>query len=71
MTMLMILAFLIDQVRQLCCVVYQKARKHIGALFVLFEKIRVMITIGIWYCWEKLERFIGDPASRAPLSNTG
>ena len=37
MTMLMMLAFLIDQVQQLCCTVYQKARKHVGTLRGLFE----------------------------------
>ncbi len=30
MTMLMMLAFLIDQVQQLCCKVYQDARKKAG-----------------------------------------
>ena len=31
--MLMMLAFLIDQVQQLSCKVYQKARKHISIWF--------------------------------------
>ena len=30
MTMPMMLAFLIDQVQQLCCKVYQKARQHVN-----------------------------------------
>ena len=36
MTMLMLLAFLIDQVQQLCCKVYQKARKQAGTFSELF-----------------------------------
>jgi len=35
MTMLMMLSFLIDQVQQLCCKAYQKARKHVGRLSTL------------------------------------
>jgi hypothetical protein len=37
MTMLMMLAFLIDQVQQLCCKVYQKARQHLGTLGRFFN----------------------------------
>ena len=66
MTMLMMLAFLIDQVQQLCCQVYQKARKHVGTLRGLFEKVRNRIDIGIWESWQHLYTFIGDPSSRPP-----
>ena len=66
MTMLMMLAFLIDQVRQICCVKYQKARSHSGPLYALFEKTRVLIEIFIWDNWEALESFIGNPELRAP-----
>ena len=55
MTMLMMLAFLIDQVQQLCCKVYQKARKHIGTLWRFFEKIRNRIDIAVWDNWEPIE----------------
>ena len=65
MTMLMMLAFLVNQVQQLCCVVYQKARKHVGALSALFEEVRVLIKFGAWDCWSSLYRFIGDPQGRA------
>ncbi len=34
--LLMMLAFLIDQVQQLCCKVYQQARKHVVTLRRLF-----------------------------------
>lgn len=39
MSMLMMLAFLIDQVQQLCCKVYQKARKHVGTILWLKKRI--------------------------------
>jgi len=66
MTMLMLLAFLIDQVQQLCCKPYQKAREHVGAFQVLFEKARVLIEYRHWGSFEKLWVFIGDPSSRGP-----
>ncbi|MBX2901900.1 MAG: hypothetical protein KF775_19800, partial [Cyclobacteriaceae bacterium] len=71
MTMLMMLAFLIDQVQQLCCKVYQKARKHVGTLRGLFEKVRNRIDIGIWQNWNHLYSFIGDPSSRPPPIGSG
>ena len=71
MTMLMMLAFLIDQVQQLCCKVYQKARKHVGTLRRLFEKVQNRIDIGVWDSWHHLYTFIGDPASRPPPLASG
>jgi len=71
MTMLMMLAFLIDQVQQLCCKVYQKARKHVGTLRRLFEKIQNRIDIAVWDNWYHLLTFIGDPTSRPPPIATG
>ncbi|CAN5431168.1 hypothetical protein BH10PSE19_BH10PSE19_21940 [soil metagenome] len=41
----MYMAFLIDQVQQLCCSAYQNARNHVGGLRYLFEKIRHRIDI--------------------------
>jgi hypothetical protein len=66
MTMLMLLAFLIDQVQQACCKVYQKARKHVGTFSVLFLKIRVLIEYAVWNNFHQLLVFIGDPSNRAP-----
>lgn len=66
MTMLMMLSFLIDQVQQLCCSRYKKARKHCGAFAVLFEKMRVLIEYAVWESFEALLIFIGEPESRAP-----
>ena len=71
MTMLMMLSFLIDQVQQLCCNVYQKARKHVGTLRGLFEKVRNRIDIGVWENWHHLYTFIGDPSSRPPPISSG
>ena len=71
MTMLMMLAFLIDQVQQLCCKVYQKARKHVGTLRRFFEKIQNRIDIAAWDSWYHLLTFIGDPESRPPPNASG
>lgn len=71
MTMLMMLAFLVDQVQQHCCKVYQKARQHVGTLRGLFEKVRNRIDIGVWDNWHHLYTFIGDPTSRPPPVNDG
>ena len=56
--MLMMLAFLIDQVQQLCCKVYQQARKHVGTLPRLFEKIQNRIDIAAWDSWHHLLTFL-------------
>ena len=71
MTMLMMLSFLIDQVQQLCCQVYQKARKHVGRLSTLFEKIRTLIGFGVFDSWHQMYNFIGDPMSRPPPIGSG
>jgi hypothetical protein len=71
MTMLMMLAFLIDQVQQLCCKVYQKARQHVGRLTILFEKVRVLIEIFVFESWLHLYTFIGDPSSRPKPEDCG
>ncbi len=71
MTMLMMLAFLIDQVQLLCCRVYQRARKHVGRLTSLFERVRVFIGFGVFDSWHHLYSFIGAPKSRPPPIGTG
>ena len=71
MTMLMLLAFLIDQVQQLCCKAYQKARQHCGSLRALFERARTLISYMVWDNFSQLLVFIGEPDSRPPpLENT-
>ena len=71
MTMLMLLAFLIDQVQQLCCQVYQKARQHVGRFSVLFENVRTLIRYAPWDNFKQLFKFIGEPENRAPPGETG
>lgn len=71
MSMLMMLAFLIDQVQQLCCKVYQKARKHVGRLTALFEMIRSLIKLSVWPSWHDLYKFIGVPLERPPPGEKG
>jgi hypothetical protein len=71
MTMLMMLAFLIDQVQQLCCQIYQRARAKEGPLSALFERVRSMIHFYIIDCWETLYRFIGEPKNRPPPDEWG
>jgi len=66
MTMLMMLAFLIDQVQQLCSSSYQKARQHVGPFKVLFECIRTLIRFGVFTDWETLLASICNPSQRAP-----
>ncbi|VAW90126.1 hypothetical protein MNBD_GAMMA18-594 [hydrothermal vent metagenome] len=66
--MLMMLAFLIDQVQQLCRSAYQKARQHAGAFKVLFERIRNLIQTGVFVDWETLFTYIANPEQRAPPS---
>jgi len=70
MTMLMMLPFLIDQVQQLCCKTYRKAREHVGTFGILFEQIRVLIRYATWESWEQLYIFIGEPSARSPPSDT-
>lgn len=66
MTMLMMLAFLIDQVQQLCCKVYQDARKKVGRLSTLFEDVRSLMKFSLWESWEKLYRYIAYVEERGP-----
>lgn len=68
MTMLMLLAFLIDQVQQLCCPLYQKARQRAGSFSELFVRARGLIAFFVWKSFHQLWTFIGDPQSRgSPL----
>lgn len=66
MTMLMLLAFLIDQVQQLCCKPYQKARTHVGTLAKLFEFARSLLLLFVWENFHQLWNFINDPNNRKP-----
>jgi hypothetical protein len=66
MTMLLMLSFLIDQTLLLCSTSYQKARQHVGAFKALFEKIRSLISFGVFNNWEILFIYISSPEQRGP-----
>ena len=68
MTMLLLLAFLIDQVQQLCCRAYQKARQHVGTFAGLFEFARSLMKLFVWESFQQIWVFIGNPDNRAPPS---
>ena len=47
----MMLAFLIDQVQELCCPLYQKCRKALYTYYGLWENMRALfqnIALGSW-----------------------
>jgi hypothetical protein len=62
LAMLMLLAFLIDQVQQLRCIIYQQIKKSMG-LKSLFEMIRSIFQLFIFDNWTALyERIPKDPS---------
>jgi hypothetical protein len=65
MTMLMMLAFLIDQAQQLCDKLYQKVRKQKG-LRTLFEHVRTLFQYAVWECWPDMYETILCPEVRPP-----
>jgi len=54
----MMLAFLIDQVQELCCKLFQKARKKSGTKYNLWEKIKGLLEYFKFDNWEMLLRKI-------------
>lgn len=66
MTMLMLLAFLIDQVQQLCCKLYRKARQKAGALKELFLKKRFLFEMAVWKTWQDMYETLISPSARSP-----
>jgi hypothetical protein len=66
MTMLMILAFLIDQVQMLCCDLYKKLKKKFGPWYAVFEKIRSMFCIIVWDNWVEFYELILEPETHPP-----
>jgi hypothetical protein len=63
--MLMLLAFLIDQVKELCDKTYQIARAHHGSLRSLFEYQRVAILIFTWEDWNDFHEGVITKRPRA------
>lgn len=66
MTMLMLLAFLIDQVQQLCCKLYQKVRKKCGALREFFIERRVLLQFAVWTSWRDIYESMLSPSTKPP-----
>jgi len=64
LTMLMMLAFTIDQVKQLCDSTYKKVREKY-TLFTIFEKVRVLTEYVVWDNWESLYGTILQPGDKS------
>jgi hypothetical protein len=56
--LLMLLAFLIDQVQGISCSLFQAVKKQAGSFQFLWEKLRVLFEFVEWPSWECLYRFI-------------
>lgn len=68
LTMMMVLAFLVDQVQELCCNLYKKVREKCRTKYNLFEKRRVYFCDFIWECWEAFYmRMLAPPEATAPI----
>jgi len=52
--MLMMLAFLMDQVQELCCSVYKRVRKQIRTYRELWKELQVTFRWFVWESWEVL-----------------
>ena len=66
MGMLMLLAFLIDQVQWLCCGLYKKLKKKKGPWYAVFESIRSMFFMIIWDDWQQMYETILNPKEHPP-----
>lgn len=66
MSMLMVLAFLIDQVQFLCCKLRQQVKEKCGAWYSVFEDVRARFQIAIWDSWAQLYKTLIDPRKHPP-----
>jgi len=71
LSMLMMLSFLIDQVQQLTCNTYQKARQKAGPLYAIFERVRSFIQMFEMASWDVIYKFIGSPETIPFPDKTG
>jgi hypothetical protein len=55
---LMMLAFLVDQMQELCCALYREVRKKMGSKRELFETIRGAFRLIVVHSMETLYRLI-------------
>ena len=65
-TMLMMLAFLVDQTQQLCCKTYQSARMKAGTFKGLFEEVRTLFKYFLWDSWVDMFQMIAQPRISIP-----
>lgn len=56
--LLMLLAFLVDQIQGMTCSLFQAVKKRAGSFQFLWEKLRVLFEFVEWPSWEDLYRFI-------------
>jgi hypothetical protein len=67
MAMLAVLSFAIDQVKQLCCKIYQQARSKRSALSALFSKVRESMTDHAFEGWHEIYARVVKSGSREPM----
>ncbi len=65
-TMLMLLAFLIDQVQYLCCSLRKKLKEKYHTWHNVFDRIKNMFMIIIWEDWTQMYELLIDPISNPP-----
>jgi hypothetical protein len=56
--LLMLLAFLIDQVQGIACNLFQAVKKRAAAFRVIWEDIRALFRFAEWASWEGLYQFM-------------
>ena len=56
--LLMLLAFLVDQIQGMACGLFQAVKKQAGSFQGLWEKLRALFEYVEWTSWESLYRFI-------------
>lgn len=56
--LLMLLAFLVDQIQGMSCSLFQAVKKRAGSFQFLWEKLRVLFEFVEWSSWESLYQFI-------------
>lgn len=66
--LLMMLAFLVDQVQQLACTIFQRAWATAGSKRELWERLRALVRYFIWDCMADVFRAIADGVVRFRLT---
>lgn len=66
MMMLMLLAFLIDQVQYLCCKLHKKLKNKHGPWYAVFEEVRTMFKNIVWDSWQELYELSINPETGPP-----